>query len=130
MKLICISGLHHLILITFFVDSISEATKKYYETRERGAGAPPPALVPVLSISKTCLLGHPKVTNFYSCNIIFDVIFSVANPFFLQFPRTQCSLCRCHPVKTHVRTLIIIEVNGCSHSSFHSFDITELHAHK
>lgn len=86
MKLICISGLHHLILITFFVDSISEATKKYYETRERGAGAPPPALVPVLSISKTCLLGHPKVTNFYSCNIIFDVIFSVANPFFLQFP--------------------------------------------
>ena len=29
-----------------------------------------------------------------------------------------------------MRTLIIIEVNGCSHSSFHFFDITELHAHE
>ena len=112
MKLICISGLHRYVLITFSVDSVFRSDKRTLRNKRGGSRCSPPALVPVLSISKTFLMGHPKVTNFYSCNVIFDVIFSVADPLFLQLSWTQGCLCRSHPIKTHVWTLIIIREFG------------------
>ena len=79
---------------------------------EGGEGGPPRSPVPVLPICKTLFLGRRKGRAYSSCGHILDGFFPVADPFFLYLARTECCLGRRLPVQAHVRTLVVVEVDG------------------
>ncbi len=71
-----------------------------------------------------------KIKQKNSCSQGFDGFFPVADPFLFEFPTTESRLRGRHPVKAHVRALVVVEVDGRLQRLSDLPDGEECHAHE